>query len=137
MDPPALRATIGMVRIIQWSVAVIIIAITAYLLDKFSQVGSYGPWETVVPLVFSALALSTTTGLYFLNLPGQFFATCLDFIVWVGYLASAGLLAQYYPTQGGNEELWQKVGAGQVPSPTAITNNALVKLLAVLVVIQM
>ena len=137
------KTSIWILRFFQWSFAVIIMAIAAYFIHQFRGFGSYGPRETVVPLIFSILAIIFTTfsiiGLYFLSFATQLLSTLLDIILWVGYLASVGLLRRNYHIHGRKNQLWQTLYYGQTSvgqRPHSFRNNALLKLLAALVVIQ-
>ncbi|KAF8437743.1 hypothetical protein BGX38DRAFT_1211489 [Terfezia claveryi] len=143
MISPLAKSIIWVLRFFQWSFAVIIMAVTAYFIHQFRSFGYHGARETVVPLIFSILAIIFTTfsiiGLYFLSFSMQLLSTLLDIILWVGYLASAGLLRHNYHVRGRNNLLWQKLYYGRTSvgqRPRGSRNNALVQLLAALVVIQ-
>jgi len=143
MVAPLAKSTIWILRFFQWSFAVIIMAVTADFIHQFRSFGSHGPRETVVPLIFSVLAIIFTTfsiiGLYFLSPPMQLVSTLLDMILWVGYLASAGLLRRNYHIHGRNNRLWRELYYGRASigkRPYSFRNSALLKLLAALVVIQ-
>ncbi|KAF8448271.1 hypothetical protein BDZ91DRAFT_687180 [Kalaharituber pfeilii] len=138
------KTTIWLTRFLQWSFAVIIMAITAYMVDQFRDFGSHGPREVVVPLIFSILAIIFTSfsivALYFINYPMQLLSAFLDFCLWVGYLTSAGLNRFDYHVNGNRNLLWQKLTAGRLSagmSPHRSRNNGLVKLLAALIIIQL
>lgn len=138
------KASIWAIRFFQWAFAVVLLGVTSYLIHQFRDFGMHGPRETVVPLIFSILAVIFTAtsiiGLYFLNSTMQLASTVMDFILFVGYLASAGLLRRNYHVRGRNNHLWQRLNAGRLASGMsshARRNNNLVKLLAALVVIQL
>ncbi|KAF8421852.1 hypothetical protein EV426DRAFT_575572 [Tirmania nivea] len=143
MLAPLAKTTIWILRFFQWSFAVIIMAVTAYFIHQFRSFSFHSPRETVVPLIFSILAIIFTTfsiiGLYFLSFQTQLLSTFLDIILWVGYLASAGLLRRNYHIRGRNNQLWQRLYYGRTSigqRPHGFKANVLLKLLTALVVIQ-
>lgn len=138
------KTMIWLTRFFQWVFAVIIMAITAHFIRQFHNFGYHAPRETIVPLIFSVLAILFTTfsivALYFLSHTMQLVSTVLDFILWVGYLASAGLLRRNYHVRGRNNSLWQKLYYMRTSSGRNghyFRNDSLVRLLAALVVIQL
>ena len=142
------KASIWAIRFFQWSFAVILLGVTSYLIHEFWEIddglSSHSPRELVVPLVFSVLAIIFTTfsiiGLFFLHYKMQLVSAFLDFVLWVGYLTSAGLNRYNYHARGRYNELWQKVVRGRMSAglpPRRLRNDGLVKLLAALVVIQL
>jgi len=138
------KAAIWAIRFLQLAFAIVILGVASYLIHQFRSFGAHGPRETVVPLIFSILAILFTTtaiiGLYFINSTMQLASTIMDFILWVGYLASAGLLRHNFHVRGRNNRLWQKLHLGRLASgrrPHSFRNNNLVKLLSALVVIQL
>ena len=148
MVATATKASIWAIRFLQWSFAVVLMGITSFMIHEFREidegVSSHSPRELVVPLVFSVLAVLFTTfsivALFFLNHKMQLLSAVLDFILWAGYLASAGLNRRNYHVRGRQNELWQKIVGGRQAvglSQRRLRNDGLVKLLAALVVIQL
>ncbi|KAI5807738.1 hypothetical protein DFH27DRAFT_608506 [Peziza echinospora] len=148
MVATATKASIWAIRFFQWSFAVVLMGVTAYLIHEFREIdeglSSHSPRELVVPLVFSVLAIIFTSfaiiGLFFLNHMMQIASAILDFILFVGYLASAGLNRYNYHVRGHKNELWNKIVGGRVAaglSPRRLRNDGLVRLLAALVAIQL
>jgi len=148
MVATATKATIWAIRFFQWSFAVVLMAVTSFLIHEFREIdeglSSHSPRELVVPLVFSVLAVIFTTfsiiALFFLNHKMQVVSAFLDFVLWVGYLASAGLNRHNYHVKGRNNELWNKIVSGRMSaglSQRRLRNDGLVKLLAALVIIQL
>jgi len=137
------KASIWVLRFFQWTFAIIILAVAADLIHQFHRFGALAPRETTVPLAFSVIALIFTSisiaGLFFLDAIMQLVSTFFDFVLWVGYLASAGLLRHNYHVRRRNNWLWQKLYLGRVDageSPHSFRNSSLVRLLAALVIIQ-
>lgn len=138
------KTAIWVIRFFQWTFAIIIVGETAYLIQLFLGFSSHGPREAVVPLIFSVLAILFTTfsaiALYFLDYTMQLVSALLDFILWVGYLASAGLLRRNFYLRGIRNNLWQKIYYGRIGvghRPYSVRVSSLVRMLGALVVIQM
>lgn len=148
MVATATKASIWAMRFLQWSFAVVLLGITSFMIHEFREIdegaSQRGPRELVVPLVFSILAVLFTTfsiiALFFLNHKMQLLSAFLDFVLWVGYLTSAGLNRHNYHIRGRKNQLWQKIVGGRQAaglSQRRLRNDGLVKLLAALVIIQL
>lgn len=98
----AKTATWGL-RLFQFLFAIILMGILSFMVHEFREFHSKVPREVTVPEVFSVLAVAfslfSMLSVCFLNYTFQLVATFLDFAIWVGYLASAGLLHVCLPLQ--------------------------------------
>lgn len=137
------KTAIWAFRFVQWIFAVIILAVSSYFVHQFHHFFSSAPRETVVPLVFSVLAIIFTSaaliGLFFLNYAVQLISAVLDFILWIGFLTSAGLLRHNYHILGRHNLLLQKLYFGRISvlePPHWFRNSSLVRLLAASVIIE-
>ena len=137
------KTAIWAIRFVQWIFAVIILAVSSYFVHQFHIFFSRAPRETVVPLVFSVLAIIFTSaaliGLFFLNYAVQLLSAVLDFILWIGFLTSAGLLRHNYHILGRHNLLLLKLYYGRrsvLQPPHWFRNSSLVRLLAASVVIE-
>jgi len=94
----------GIARTVTWGIrffqllfAVILVGALSYMVDQFRDFGFGGvPREVVTPEVFSVLAIPFTTfailAVLFLDGTSQIIATFFDFVLFIGYVTSAGLL---------------------------------------------
>lgn len=130
-------------RFLQFAFAAVILGITAYFVNQFRDFRPNGPREVVVPLVFSVFALVYTLFAifvsFFWSVGAQVAAAVVDFVLFVGYLASTILLRWNFGNGYGNRLLVMLVNGRLSIGKSRAYNrhNALVRLLTALVVIQM
>jgi len=133
------------IRFFQLLFAVILVGALSYMVDQFRDFGFGGvPREVVTPEVFSVLAIPFTTfailAVLFLDGTAQIVATFFDFVLFVGYLTSAGLLRHNFHRHSGENPL--RAALIDIRTAHGINgredhNGGLVRLVAGLVVIQL
>ena len=137
------KTAIWVIRFVQWTFAVIILAVSAYFIHQFHNFFLRAPRETVVPLIFSILAIIFTSiaiiGLFFVNATMQLSSALLDFVLWIGFLTSAGLLRHNYHILARHNLLLLKLYYGRrsiLEHPHWFRNSALVRLLGASILIE-
>jgi len=100
-------------RILQFCFAVVILGTAGYLLKK----ADWNARELITPIVFSALAILFLIPSVMLGKRSKSKGTwaaiaAMDFIIWVGYLASAGLLRRNFNGPNWQNELAVRIARG-------------------------
>ncbi|PWW74521.1 hypothetical protein C7212DRAFT_327006, partial [Tuber magnatum] len=141
----AVRVTICGIRFFQLLFAVILVGVLSYMVDQFRDFGFGGvPREVVTPEVFSVLAIPFTSfailAALSLDSTAQIIATLLDFVLFVGYVTSAGLLRHNFHRHSDENPL--RASLGVIRTAHGIDgredrNGRLVRLVAGLVLIQL
>jgi len=130
-------------RLLQWFFAVILMGICSYMIHQYRDGHFVVLREVIVPEVASVLAVFICTfsilAIFFLGYTLQMVAAFLDFVIFVLYLTSAGLLRHNYHNRSErnplrNSLIFVRVRQGEDAHPK--TQGGLVKLLVALVVIQ-
>ncbi|KAH8150786.1 uncharacterized protein LAJ45_04967 [Morchella importuna] len=110
-----------LIRTLQFLFAIILVGIISYMIHEYREFrdfrhhlgiknpGFKPPRELIVPEVFSVLAILFTAfsimAVCFLGYTLQLLAAFLDFVLWVGYLTSAGLLRHNYHVRSSRNPL--------------------------------
>ncbi|KAL0635907.1 hypothetical protein Q9L58_005150 [Maublancomyces gigas] len=130
-------------RLFQLFFSIILVGILSYMIHQYKDVGVKSPRELVVPEVFSVLAIFVSffsiLAVCFLGYTLQLVAAFLDFAIFVGYLASAGLLRHNFHTRSARNPLRNvlislHMADGNPHRPKLF--SGLVKLLGALIIIQ-
>ncbi|KAL7270171.1 hypothetical protein RUND412_007130 [Rhizina undulata] len=131
------------VRLFQLFFAIILMGVLSYMVHEFHKFGFHAPREVVVPEVFSVLAIVVTffslVAICFLGYTLQLVAAFLDFVIFVGYLASAALLRHNYHVRNSRNPLRNELINLRLLNGydgRRVRTDGLVKLLVALVVIQ-
>src|SRR4051812_36398569 len=96
----AARIATWLIRLLQLFFAIILMGITAWMVDQYRD-GHYKVLrEVILPLIASVLAIVVTffsiAAVFFLGPTMQLVAAFFDFVIFVLYLTSAGLLRHNY-----------------------------------------
>jgi len=130
-------------RLLQWFFAVILMGVCSYMIHQYRDGNFHVLKEVILPEVASVLAVVITTfsilAIFFLGYTMQLLAAFLDFVIFVLYLASAGLLRHNFHRDSRknplrNSLIFVREAQGEDGHPK--TQSGLVKLLVALVVIQ-
>ena len=122
---------------------VIIMGIAAYMVHEFRDADLKPPNKTVIPLVAGVLTVAFTifsiVAIFFLSHTMQMVAAVVDFVIWLFYLASAGLLRHDYHLRRNRNPLYFAIRTARLldgKSPHSTRSSSLVKTLSALVLIQ-
>lgn len=122
---------------------VITLGIAAYMVHEFRAASFKPPNETIIPLVAGILTVIFTAfsiaAVFFLSYAMQLVAVAFDFIIWLFYLASAGLLRHdYHVRRIRNPLFFSVVGVRIIRGKNAHAHmqSGLVKMLGAAVLIQ-
>ncbi|RPA72339.1 hypothetical protein BJ508DRAFT_75999 [Ascobolus immersus RN42] len=108
----------SILRFLQFCSAVIILGSAGYLLKKAISGDHWHPRELILPLIFSALAIAFLIPSLFFGFLAKSKLTwaaiaLMDFIIFVGYVASAGLLRRNFNGPGWQNELTSRIAGGR------------------------
>ncbi|KAA8910260.1 hypothetical protein FN846DRAFT_553876 [Sphaerosporella brunnea] len=139
----AARVATWVVRILQFIFAVILVGICSYMIHQYREGGFKVPNEVILPESASVIAMVITlfslAAVFFLGRTLQFVAVFFDFVIWLLYLASVGLLRHNFHPHREDNPLWRSlvfVKLAQREDPHRHLQAGLVRLLVALVVIQ-
>jgi len=132
------------IRIFQLLFAVILVGTLSYMIHQYKEIHAHKPRELIVPEVFSVLALFVTffsiAAICFLGHMLQLVAAALDFVIFVGYLASAILLRHNYHARAEKNPLRNALISIRIirgENPHDHLQSGLVRLLVALVIIEL
>jgi len=132
-----------LIRLIQLLLAIILMGVTAYMVHQFREHHFKVLSEVVVPLVASVLGILVTifsiATIFFTHHVAILLAAFFDFVIFVLYLTSAGLLRHNFHVESHKNPLRNSLDFVRVVSdenPRTHLNGGLVKVLVGFVVIQ-
>jgi hypothetical protein len=139
----AAKISTWVIRLLQFFFAVILVGICSYMIDQYRDGHFHVVREVILPEVASVLAMVVTFfsifAVFFLGRTLQYLAAFLDFVIFVLYLASAGLLRHNFHAHRDRNPLYRSlvfVRAAQGEDPDHHLQAGLVRLLVACVVIQ-
>jgi len=132
-----------LIRLFQLLLAVILVGVTGYMVHEFRDHHVKVEREVVLPLVASVLGILVTSfsivTVFFTHHLAIIIAAFFDFVIFVLYLASAGLLRHNFHVDSDKNPLRDELSYIRLysdESPRWHRNGGLVKLLVGFVVIQ-
>ncbi|CCX34892.1 hypothetical protein FPQ18DRAFT_314340 [Pyronema domesticum] len=137
------KTLVWVTRLLQWLLAIILMGICAWMIDQYRDGHFRVLPEVILPEVASVLAVVFTAfsifTIFFMGYTMQLVACFLDFVIFVLYLASAGLLRHNFHAHRQYNPLWWSLmdvrrAQGETRHPNM--TSGLVKLLVALTVIQ-
>jgi len=137
------KILIWLIRLLQLLLAIILMGTTAYMVHQFREHHLKVVREVVVPLVASVLGIFVTTfsiaTVFFTHYAAILLAAFFDFVIFVLYLTSAGLLRHNFHVDSDKNPLRESLSLARLfddETPRWHLHGGLVKLLVGFVVIQ-